>query len=138
MEWVFLVYTCSQMKASGELSRISELALRQRKEGLVKLLPAVGDILRGSLIERFVTCGNPGCKCSRGERHGPMWYLSVTLGKGLTTGGIIPDEKADEVRGWIENYHKVKDHLEKISDINRELLRRERTKARKQGRKAER
>jgi len=25
-----------------------------------------------------------------------------------------------EVRGWIENYHKLKDHLEKISEINRE------------------
>jgi hypothetical protein len=40
-----------------------------------------------------------------------------------------------EVRGWIENYHKVKDHLEKISEINRELLRRERAKQRKPKRK---
>ena len=87
-------------------------------------------------MERYVTCGNPSCKCTRGERHGPIWYLSVTLGKGRTKGGIIPDEKADEVRGWIENYHKVREHLEKISDINRELLRRERAKSRKQGRKA--
>jgi hypothetical protein len=31
-----------------------------------------------------------------------------------------------EVRGWIDDYHKVKDHLEKISEINRELLRRQR------------
>jgi hypothetical protein len=29
------------------------------------------------------------------------------------------------VRRWIENYHGVKDRLEKISYINRELLRRE-------------
>ena len=40
----------------------------------------------------------------------------------------------DEVRGWIENYHKLKDQLEKISDINRELLRRDRQ--RKRDRKA--
>jgi hypothetical protein len=33
------------------------------------------------------------------------------------------------VRLWIGNYHRVKEHLEKISDINRELLRRERKKA---------
>jgi len=29
------------------------------------------------------------------------------------------------VRSWIENYHRVKEHLERISDINRELLRRQ-------------
>ena len=126
------------MKASTELSRISELALRQRKRGLAKLFPPVSEILRGSLVERYVTCGNPSCKCARGERHGPMWYLTVTLGKGRTTGGIIPAEKADEVRNWIENYHKVKDQLEMISDINRELLRRERASDRKRGRKAKR
>jgi hypothetical protein len=41
----------------------------------------------------------------------------------------------DEVRGWIENYHKLKEHLEKISEINRELLRRERKRSRKTGAK---
>lgn len=60
-----------------------------------------------------------------------MWYLTVTLGRGRTTGGIIPAEKAKEVRGWIENYRKLKDHLEKISEINRELLRRQRERQRK-------
>lgn len=118
------------------MSRISELALRQRKQGLAKLLPSVTEILRGSLVERYVTCGNPSCKCARGERHGPVWYLTVTLGKGRTTGGIIPTEKVDEVRAWIENYHNLREHLEKISDINRELLRRERAHDRKRGRKA--
>jgi uncharacterized protein DUF6788 len=93
----------------------------------------VAEILRGSLMERYVTCGNPSCRCARGEKHGPSWYLSVTLGPGRTTGSIIPEEKVDEVRGWIENYHKLKDQLEKISDINRELLRRERARQRKPG-----
>ena len=122
------------MKASSELSRLSELALRQRRQGLAKL-PPVAEILRGSLMERYVTCGNPSCKCARGERHGPSWYLSVTLGPGRTTGSIIPDENVDEVRGWIENYHKLKEQLEKISDINRELLRRQRVQQRKRDRK---
>ena len=122
------------MKANKELSRLSELALRQRKLGLAKL-PPVAEILRGSLMERYVTCGNPSCKCARGERHGPTWYLSVTLGPGRTTGSIISEEKVDEVRSGIENYHKVKDQLEKISDINRELLRRDRPRQRKRDRK---
>lgn len=119
------------MKASNGLSRLSKLALRQRKQGLAKLLPPVTEILRGSLIERYVTCGNPGCKCARGERHGPIWYLTVTLGPGRTTGGIIGADHVERVRAWIENYHTLKGHLEKISEINRELLRRDRHQKRK-------
>lgn len=122
------------MKASSELKRLPELALRHRRQGLAQQLPPVAETLRGSLVERYVTCGNPACKCARGERHGPVWYLTVTLGPGRTTGGIIPSEKVDQVRSWIENYHKVKDHLEKISEINRELLRRQREQQRKRQR----
>lgn len=63
-----------------------------------------------------------------------MWYLTVTLGPGRTTGGIISDDQVEEVRRWIENYHKLKDHLEKISEINRELVRRQREQQRKRKR----
>jgi len=123
------------VKASSGLSRLPELALRQRRQGLAKQLPPVTEILRGSLVERYVTCGNPACRCAKGERHGPIWYLTVTLGRGRTTGGIISEDKVEEVRGWIENYYKLKDHLEKISEINRELLRRERARQREHKRK---
>lgn len=108
------------------MGKVSALALRQRRQGLVKLLPPAGEVLRGSLVERYVTCGNPSCKCARGERHGPVWYLTVTLGPGRTTGGILSAEQVEQVRRWIGNYQRLKDDLEKISEINRELLRRER------------
>src|SRR5438128_9574243 len=120
------------MKAREVLSKLSLLALQKRRQGLVKLLPPVAETLRGSLIERYLTCGNPNCKCARGERHGPVWYLSVTLGPGRTTGGIIAEEHLKRVRAWIENYHTLKGHLEKISEINRELLRRDRKPKRKE------
>jgi hypothetical protein len=118
------------VKASSGLSRLPELALRERRKGLAQQLPPVTEILRGSLLERYVTCGNPSCKCAKGERHGPSWYLTVTLGPGRTTGAIIAEEQVAEVRGWIENYHKLKDQIEKISEINRELLRRRRARQR--------
>ena len=102
------------MVVREKLSKLSELALRNRREGLTKLLPPLGEVLRGSLMERYLTCGNPDCKCARGERHGPVWYLSVT-----------------QVRRWIENYHRVKENLEKISDINRELMHRLKAKNKK-------
>jgi hypothetical protein len=38
----------------------------------------------------------------------------------------VPPEQAERVRRWIANYRRVKNDLEKISAINRELLQRER------------
>ena len=124
-------YSYSYMKESRALAKLSTLALRQRRQGLAKLLPPAEQTLRGSLIERYVTCGNPDCKCARGERHGPVWYLSVTLGPGRTTSAVLSGDQLDAVRHWIDNYHKVKESLEKISAINRELLRRQRKKAKR-------
>ena len=124
------------MAERENLSRLSLLALQQRREGLTKVLPPLGEILRGSLMERYLTCGNPDCKCARGERHGPVWYLSVTLDQSHRSGSTVPAEQVEQVRRWIENYHRVKQHLEKISEINRELLRRQ--KIQKKLRKAAR
>jgi len=120
------------MAERENLSKLSTLALRNRRQGLAKLLPPLQEILRGSLMERYLTCGKPDCRCTRGERHGPVWYLSVSLDQAHRTGSTVPSYQVEQVRRWIENYHRVKDRLEKISDINRELLRREKGRKRHQ------
>jgi len=113
------------MAKRENLSKLSSLALRRRREGLTQLLPPLREVLRGSLMQRYLTCGKPDCRCARGKRHGPIWYLSVTLDQSHRTGSTVPSHLLAQVRRWIENYHRVKEHLEKISDINRELLRRD-------------
>lgn len=127
----------SQVIVRANLANVSTLALQKRREGLTKLLPPLDQILRGSLMERYMTCGNPTCKCARGERHGPTWYLSVTLDQSHRTGITVPPDQLDQVRRWTENYQQVKERLEKISDINRELLRRQKQKIKSGTRKAQ-
>jgi len=56
-------------------------------------------------MEHYLTCGNPDCKCARGERHGPVWYLSVTLDQSHRAGhrSIATTEayaKVDVVALW--------------------------------------
>jgi hypothetical protein len=119
------------MAEREKLSKISDLALRNRRQGLTKLLPPLGEILRGTLMERYLTCGNPNCKCARGERHGPVWYLSVTLDQSHRSGCTVPSDQVAQVRQWIENYRQAKESLEKISDINRELVLRRKKQAKK-------
>lgn len=30
--------------------------------------------LPGAVCAQYVRCGRPGCKCAKGELHGPYWY----------------------------------------------------------------
>ena len=63
---------------SDEYTERIRCRLRKRRGALVRQLPPLKSILRGSLIERYKRCGKPGCKCADGPGHGPKYYLSVS------------------------------------------------------------
>ena len=56
----------------------SPAELRRRRRQLLRKLPPLDAVLRGSLIERYKRCGNPRCRCADGPGHGPKYYLSVS------------------------------------------------------------
>lgn len=64
------------------LRRKSTLALRQRKERLVRQLAVPPQAIRASVVERFGTCGKANCACHRGRKHGPYYYLTQCLAPG--------------------------------------------------------
>jgi uncharacterized protein DUF6788 len=55
----------------------------------------------------------------------------VTLDQTRRSGCTVPLDQVEQVRRWIANYHQVKENLEKISGINRELMRRQREQNKK-------
>ena len=102
----------------------STKALRQRQKALLRELPPLQAILRGSLIERYKRCGKPGCKCAEGRGHGPKYYLSISHPGKNPEMDYIPGELLEKVEEYLENYRKVKEILKELCAINRELLRR--------------
>jgi hypothetical protein len=96
---------------------------KTRKRSIVRRLPDPSKILRASLIERYTTCGKPGCKCMRGEKHGPSYSISVTLAPGKTKQLYVRKEDLDTVKKWIDNYDKMWQGLMEISEINFESIR---------------
>jgi len=60
------------MAERENLTKLSTPALRNRRHRRAKLVPPLAEILRGSLMKRYLTCVNPNCKCARGELHGPV------------------------------------------------------------------
>src|SRR5262249_7050724 len=99
-------------------------ALRKRRQALLRQLPPLKAVLRGSLIERYKRCGKPGCKCADGPGHGPKYYLSVSFPGQRPQMDSLPKEPYAQPSEFLPNYHHARQVLEEICEINRELLRR--------------
>lgn len=99
--------------------------LRRRRSALAKRIAALdAQILRGSLLERYIRCGKPGCKCGQTPGHGPKYYLSVSYPGRRPEQDYVPQSYHEQVGQFLANYQQLKQILEEISSINRELLRR--------------
>ena len=105
----------------------STAALRKRRNALMRQLPPLQSILRGSLIERYKRCGKPGCKCADSPGHGPKYYLSVSYPGLRPQMDYVPQELYMQTAEFLANYHRAREILEAICEINRELLLRRET-----------
>jgi hypothetical protein len=101
----------------NDLAAVPAAELRQRRDRLVTGLPRAAAFLAGSLVEQRRRCGKEGCRCARGELHGPYAYLSVA-GRMI----YVPAVLADAVRAHLEVSRRLQGALEEISAINLELL----------------
>lgn len=98
------------------------LAQRQR---VVHKLPPIEEVLRGSILERSVRCGQPNCRCAAGQLHAAT-VLTVSFAGGRTEQISLPATLLRTVRQWVANYQRWWEAIEKVSAINRELLRAQR------------
>jgi hypothetical protein len=106
---------------------LAELTLRQlkaRRRRLARGLPDLEAVVQGSVVSQSRRCGKQGCRCSRGELHGPYVYLSLGRGRGDTRLLYVPSSLAEEVRRRVELTDAAEAALGEISAINIELLRR--------------
>lgn len=100
-----------------EWGRWSSGELRSRRAELLAGLPPAEGLLPGAVVEQHRNCGRQGCRCTRGEPHGPYVYLQVA---GRLA--YVPSALAEVVRSRVEISHRLREALEEISQINVELL----------------
>ena len=92
------------------------------RQALVGQLPVTAEILRGSLLERTVRHSRGCTICADGGGH-PLSVLTVTYAGGRTHQFSLRREQVEEVRRWLGNYHKLREALEEICELNHALLR---------------
>ncbi len=95
------------------MSRYEEL-----KEKKYKL----GELSPGSIQERWLTCGDPDCKCARGEKHGPYYYFAYPDRKtGKTVQVSVSEDIVSDLERRIKNYEKFRDELHELVEIEVEM-----------------
>jgi hypothetical protein len=93
-------------------------------------LTNLGNVLRGSLLERTIHHSSGCPKCARGEGH-PLWVLNVGYPGGRTRQLSLRPEQVPRVRQALDHYREVKETLEAISELNQQLLRLDRDEAKR-------
>ena len=105
-------------RASGPTKRLLE-----QRQILSSGLPAFAEIVRGSLVTRYRRCGKPTCHCAKSRGHGTAHYLVVTLKPGKTEQILLSEAMLPVARQFLDNYKRWWAALEKVSAVNRRLLR---------------
>ncbi len=100
-------------------------ALKRRRAAIVALLVAPDGLIRASYVRQYLTCGKKNCRCRRGFKHGPFYYLVQCLGTGRVRKFLLrTPEQRKLARAGIAAHLKLQRQLSELSQINTELLRR--------------
>jgi hypothetical protein len=89
---------------------------------LAASLLSTTEILRGSLLHRRIRHRSGCAVCAKGPGH-PVWVLTVSYSGGRTKQISLSAEQKPLVQQWLRNYRKLKDTLERICELNLQLLR---------------
>jgi hypothetical protein len=99
-----------------------------KRDRLLARLTNLGDVLRGSLLERTVHHSSGCPKCARGEGH-PLWVLNVGYPGGRTRQLSLRPDQVPQVRKSLDHFRQVKETLEAISELNQQMLRLDRDRS---------
>lgn len=80
-----------------------------------------GILVRGSLVPMYKACNKGNCKCTRGELHGPFWYLSWYEG-GRTRMYFVKAARLERVREAAERYRRWRKIRARLVKLHKQIL----------------
>ena len=93
--------------------------LKDRYQQRANELAEVGFMLRGSLTERFLPCGTPGCRChtDSAHLHGPYWQWSQRH-EGKTQSRFLRGEQLRRHQEWLNNGRRFDKIVSEMIEIS--------------------
>jgi hypothetical protein len=86
-------------------------------------LSEIGIGVLGTVSERFMACGNPGCRCQADppQLHGP-YYNWTTKVEGKTMTRRVQPEDVEEFRGWIAEGQRLRALVQRWRELSLEAI----------------
>ena len=94
----------------------------KRREAKLKQLAECKPLVAASLCKVNRRCGNPNCKCARGEFH--TAHVLTYKVKGKTRTVHVPKDMVEEVRQWVEEHKRIKRLVREISNNSLAIIHR--------------
>lgn len=95
--------------------------LLEERAMLLGELATLSRLLHGSWVERYSVCSRAGCKCRRGERHGPRRYLVVNE-DGSQRQKYVPNAQVEAAQGGLAQDHRLQEIVARITQLNLTLM----------------
>ena len=95
--------------------------LRARRAALKRRFGLPDDLLGGSLVLGYRSCGKPACRCAEDDGH-PQWTLTYSV-DGTKRVENIPAEMVEALVPLVEKGQGYRDAVNEIRSINAQLLR---------------
>ena len=95
-------------------------SLTRKRSILMKELRSLSSLVEGSLVQTKKKCGNPTCKCARGDLH-PTYLLTWKEG-GITKTFYVSKKLLPKVENAWNSYLRLKQIIKEVSGIQRELF----------------
>jgi hypothetical protein len=86
---------------------------------LAARLAGIGFIWRGSITERWLTCGRADCECAKDPRarHGPYLYWT-SKEKGRSVARLLHPPESDILQEWVNNRKEMDGILRQMYNLS--------------------
>lgn len=111
------------MSDATDIRELTDRQLVARRRRLAAKVTRPEATLPGALVNQGRRCSSTGCRCRRGELHGPYLYLAL-YARGRNRTLYVPAALETVVAEHVEVTHRNEAALGEIAEINVELLRR--------------
>jgi hypothetical protein len=93
----------------------------KKRQDYINRVLSSKSFIAAQVYERFKTCGNPNCKCARGELHGPfLWIYQKKKGQKVVSTTVTKD-KALEAKELAERYENLLRYRQRIREADQKI-----------------
>lgn len=104
------------------LSRVRQQIRQLHAEqlGLLHVLMDCGPMIMGSMYQVFRKCSKAGCRCTKGQPHGPFMALSYSI-EGKHKNKLVRRADVPNVKQQASAYRRFQDALMRWRELSRQI-----------------